>query len=81
MKDLFERIKKEAIKSMEFDLEGHKSRIDGLKHRTESLENEIKRIPTSIEEYKSEIALLEGQIEIMLRSIAEIEGFKLMEEE
>lgn len=78
--ELFERIKKNAIKSVKHDLKQNKERIKGIYDVIILQENRLKQIPKEIEESKAKIELLEGQMEIMAKGIADIEGFELLEE-
>ncbi len=78
--ELFKLIKKRGIESVKIDMENNKTRIEGKKHVIKRRENELKEIPKLIEQNKLEIELLEGQIEIMLKTIADIEEFELLEE-
>ncbi len=81
MNKLFEKIKKREINGIKRDLQRNKERIRGIYSVIESQGNRLKQIPKEIEEHKSEIELLEGQMELMLRAIENIKKLKALEEE
>ncbi len=81
MNKLFDKIKKREIEGIKRDMQRNKERIGGIKEVIKIDEHRLKQIPKEIEENKSEIELLEGQLELMLKVIADIEGFELLEEE